>query len=363
MTTYDQIVTPADWLCASCGQPRGAHTCLGGFQRRRIRFAAMLRIRNEARWIAEVLESIRPLCQRIFIMDDHSTDDTAKICETFRLGADQHEQVTVLPSPFDGLNESRDKNWLYDQIMRECEPEWILCIDGDEVLEARGPEAIRFWTSRKRSEVRTVRMQDGSFVDAVTSVPEVDSYKLKIAYLWNSRETVRVDRIYDDFWRPSLFRPFVPDPDKPDDMLVAQEFRFKSTPWGHSLNGVNPNFHCSSVPQRRIHEAKPIPVRLKHYGYMWRDDRVKKLDYLTSVDWKNDAEDWYRHVCQGDRPLLAELPRIVALRQQGILSERDQEHLLQVPAEATLVHAGPLRLEPWDESKPWEMSAWARSQG
>jgi glycosyltransferase involved in cell wall biosynthesis len=348
MTTYDQIVTPADWLCASCGQPRGAHACLGGFQRRKIRFAAMLRIRNEARWIAEVLESIRPLCQRIFIMDDHSTDDTATICESFRLGADQHEQVTVLPSPFDGLNESRDKNWLYDQIMRECEPEWILCIDGDEVLEARGPEIIQ--------DACIARAAGNFYHD------RIDSYKLKIAYLWNSRHVVRVDRIYDDFWRPSLFRPFVPDPDKPDDMLVAQEFRFKSTPWGHGVNGVNPNFHCSSVPQRRIHGAKMLPARLKHYGYMWREDRVKKLDYLTSVDWKNDAEDWYRHVCQGDYVVYTELPRVQEMLKNGVLTHADTERLRNVSASDVLVHAGPLRLEPWDESKPWEMSAWARSQ-
>lgn len=353
MTTYDQIVSPADWLCLECKRPRGAHTCLGGFHRRKIGFAAMLRVRNEGRWIAEVLESIRGLCERIFIMDDHSTDKTAKICEMFRYDANHNEQVTVLPSPFDGLDEARDKNWLYDQIILECEPKWILCIDGDEVLEARGPEIIRRYTSQTM------------FIscDVDCGQPIADSFKLPIAYLWNGRNTWRTDRIYSDFWRPSLFRPFIPDPNKPDDMLVAKEFRFKSTPWGKTVNGVSPNFHCSSVPQRRIHGAKLLPARLKHFGYMWREDRVRKLDYLTSIDWKNDAEDWYRHVCQGDRPLLAELPRIVALRQQGVLTEADQERLLNVPAEATLVHAGPLKIEPWDETQPWQMSEWARSQG
>jgi len=345
MTTYDQIVTPADWLCSECKRPRAAHTCLGGFHRRKIRFAAMLRIRNEARWIAEVLESIRPLCEWIAIMDDHSNDKTAKICEMFKYDADHNEQVTVLPSPFDGLDEARDKNWLYDQIIAACEPEWILCIDGDEVLEKSGPDTIRQYCKQ----------------DITLSRP--DSFKLPIAYLWNGRDTWRTDRIYSDFWRPSLFSPFIPDPNKPDDMLVAKEFRFKSTPWGKTVNGISPNFHCSSVPQRRIHGAKLLPARLKHFGYMWREDRVRKLDYLTSIDWKNDAEDWYRHVCQGDRPLLTELPKIRDMIARGVLTDADVRRLLDVSTDDALVHAGPLKVEPWDEDKPWQMSEWARSQG
>ena len=352
MTTYDQIITPADWLCASCGQPRAAHACLFGFQRRKIQFAAMLRVRNEARWIEEVIRSIMPLCERIFVMDDHSTDNTVAILESLRyvtvekdLDRRHVEQVTIFQSPFDGLNESRDKNWLYDQILRECEPEWILCIDGDEVLEQNGPDIIRKLASTPHG--RTTLH---------------DSFKLAIAFLWDSPRQWRTDRIYGDFWRPSLFRPFIPNPDRPDDLKIAQEFRFKATPFGRHVNSDQPNLHCSSVPQRRIHGAKMLPVRLKHYGYMSRADRIGKLDYYTSIDWKNEAEDGYRHMCQGDSPTLPELPRVQDLLARGLLNAADLDHILNVPSEATLVHAGPLKLEPWDEAKPWTMSDWAKGQ-
>jgi glycosyltransferase involved in cell wall biosynthesis len=341
MTTYDTVVRPADWLCQACLRKRSEHTCLGGFERRRYQFVAMLRVRNEARWIAEVLESIRPLCERIFVMDDHSTDETVEICKRFA------PLVIVTPSPFEGLNESRDKNWLYDQILQFCEPEWILCIDGDEVLEKNGPAIIR----------------DRIFLESLSPHGGTVSFKLAIAFLWNGRETVRTDRIYGDFWRPSLFRPFIPDPNKPDDLLVAQEFRFKATPFGRHIDTDKPNLHCSSVPQRRIHGAKMLPVRLKHYGYMWREDRVQKLDYYTSIDWKNQAEDCYRHMCQGDTPLIAELPKVRALVARGELTQADVDFITRVPDTAVLMHAGPLKLEPWDEEKSWEMSAWARSQG
>jgi hypothetical protein len=42
----------------------------------------LLRIKNEARWIARVVRSIQPVCGRILIFDDHSTDGTPEICES-----------------------------------------------------------------------------------------------------------------------------------------------------------------------------------------------------------------------------------------------------------------------------------------
>jgi glycosyltransferase involved in cell wall biosynthesis len=309
----------------------------------------MIRAKNESRWIEEVIRSIMPLCERIYVMDDHSTDNTVAILESLRyvtvekdLDRRHVEVVTVLPSPFTGLNESRDKNWLYDQILLECEPEWILCIDGDEVLEKNGPHLIR---------------------TRCGAAPYIDSFRLAIAFLWDSPNRWRTDRIYGDFWRPSLFRPFIPDPEKPDDLLVAKEFRFKATPFGRHVGSDQPNLHCSSVPQRRIHGSKMLPVRLKHYGYMDRADRVRKLDYYTSIDWKNEAEDCYRHMTQGDFPQVLELPKVQDLFHRGILNQADIDRILNVPPEATLLHAGPLKLEPWDESKPWQMSDWAKGQG
>lgn len=353
MTTYETIAAPQDWLCTHCGRPRHAHTCLSGFAHQKLDFVAMLRVKDEERWISAVLESIRPLCAKVFLMDDHSTDRTVEYAKRFE------PMVTVLPSPFDGLNESRDKNWLYDQIIQRCEPQWILCIDGDEVLEANGPAIIR----------ETIAAND-----LLPPVPTPDchpselhryarmSYSLPIAFMWDSRETVRVDRIYGDFWRPSLFRPFIPDPAKPDDMKVAREFRFKSTPFGRHVNSDQPNLHCSSVPQRRIHGRGLCPSRLKHYGYMWREDRVRKLDYYTSIDWKNDSEGWYKHMVAGDMVDIAELPRIRELRARGILSDTDVAYLLDAPADAHLLHAGPRVIVPFDESKPWPISDWAKGQ-
>ena len=336
MNDYTGLTTWEDWRC-HCGIRLADHT--HDFQRPCFPFVAMLRIHNEERWIREVITSTFQLCYRVFVMDDHSTDDTRSIIEA--LAKRYPYKVVVLSSPFEGLNESRDKNWLYDQIIADCKPEWILCIDGDEVLEGPAAEAIR----------RTI-----------AQYPEVNLWALKIEFLWNSPDRVRADRIYGDFWRPSLFRAQHEVPGNEDSRRLMQEFRFQSTPFGRTTNTDKPNLHCSSVPQRLIHGFKRIPARLKHYGYMERAWRVAKLDYYTSIDWENPSEDCYRHMCQGDEPRIEELPKVRKLIEKGILNVMQVQKLIDVPADARLLHAGPLEIRAWEEGKPWNMLAWALAE-
>ena len=67
-----------------------------------MKIVAMLRVKNEERWLQEVLESILPLTEEILLFDDHSTDATRDIAEALK--------CTVIPSPFDPfvLDETRD---------------------------------------------------------------------------------------------------------------------------------------------------------------------------------------------------------------------------------------------------------------
>lgn len=344
MNTYNGLTTPADWRCRECGQSRAAHALQAGqtvegvviapdrlscpvgasaFERERHDFVAMLRIRNEARWIGEVIEAVLPLCGRVFVMDDHSEDETVAICS-------RYPAVTVWPSPFQGFNEARDKTWLLDCVEAECEAQWILCIDGDEILEDRGPEIISNYVAQGNAA----------------------AYSLQIIFLWNERATMRTDWVYGDFWRPSLFRQFHIRPDTPDDLQIASELRFMATSFGRCVDGNEPNLHCSSVPQRFLHGCRRLPTRLKHLGYLDREDRVRKLDRYTALDWLNRAEDCYRHVTQGDSPQLSELPAIQRLLAAGRLRQPDVDFLLNTPPEMRLVHAGPLTLRPFDESVP-----------
>jgi glycosyltransferase involved in cell wall biosynthesis len=218
------------------------------------RFLCAMRVKNEGRYIQEVIGRALELCEHAIVLDDHSTDDTAAICRAFG------ERVTLIPSPFEGFDESRDKNYLLSRIV-ERNPEWVLWIDGDEVLERTGPEKIRA---------------------AATASPETAAFSLRVAYLWNHPNQVRVDGIYSNFSRASLFR------------LRGQaipSLQFVPT-------GFGGNLHCGNVPQGLTGPTKALDVRLKHYGYLSKEVRMKKYHFYSTVDPNNAAEDNYRHLAE-----------------------------------------------------------------
>jgi glycosyltransferase involved in cell wall biosynthesis len=227
-----------------------------------------LRVKNEARWIAESLASISPLCEQILVLDDHSTDNTIEICESF-------QNVQVLRSPFNGLDESRDKNHLMEYVDERL-PDWVCMIDGDEVLEPGGAEAV---------------------LETIKRNPSVTCIAPKIAYLWDSPNQVRVDGIYSKFYRASMF-------------VWSPGLRFKST-----SNGGN--FHCGNTPSR-FNVSVRSQIQLLHYGYMEREDRIRKYEWYNARDPHNRAEDEYRHMVIGD----------------------------VFPVESVFKHAGPLELRP-----------------
>ena len=223
------------------------------------RFLCAMRIKNEAEHIREVLTQALALCARAYVFDDHSSDDTAAICRTFG------ERVTVFPSPFEGLDEARDKNHLLRQVIA-ANPEWVLWIDGDEVLERTGPDRIKSAVQRARG---------------------IAAFSLRIAYLWDDPEHVRVDGIFGRFTRPSLFR------------LHGQPLNSLHFP----NSGYGGNFHCGNVPRGLVGVTQNLDVRLKHYGYMRREQRQSKYQWYSAVDPNNAAEDNYRHLAgvQGAR--------------------------------------------------------------
>lgn len=217
-------------------------------------FFCAMRIKNESAHIREALYRAFELCGRAYIFDDHSTDETVEICQSFG------ERVTVFHSPFDGLDEARDKNYLLGKII-EAKPEWVLWIDGDEVLELSGPRRIKEAASK----------DDG-----------VAAYQLKIAYLWNDPQHVRVDGIFGRFQRPSVFRL---------GGQIVSSLHFPET-------GFGGNFHCGNVPRGLVGSVRNLDVRLKHYSLMLGDVRQAKYEWYNRMDPNNALEDNYRHLIE-----------------------------------------------------------------
>ena len=204
----------------------------------------LMRVKNEARWIEASIRSILPICDRVMVLDDHSTDDTAAICETL-------PAVSVVRSPFDGLNEARDKNYLLD-LARGFD--WAVMIDGDEVLA------------------------HADVLRAAIEVSERQCLSLPVWYLWDTPDQMRVDGVYGNFRRQSVFRP--------------------GTARFHDRGA--PNFHCGNVPAEIRQDCGYVSPPLLHYGYMHREDRLRKYEWYRSQDPNNAAEDEYRHIVVGD---------------------------------------------------------------
>jgi hypothetical protein len=244
-----------------------------------VKVACMMRVKNEARWIQRTIDSVRELCgDLIYVMEDESTDDTRAICEA--------AGVVVLTSPFvgQGLDESRDKDWLLQEVIARCHPDWILMPDGDEELEAGGCAKLR---------------------RVLETNPACDCIALGFLYFWDSINQIRVDGNYGRLRRQSLFR-------------ADTSFRFKS----YYTEGQTPNrnhvgLHTSNAPGLGG-KVLAIRVNLLHYGYLHREDRIRKFAWITGLDPHNEGEGFYLHCVQGDIP--------------------------EVPADAELMRAGPLKL-------------------
>jgi glycosyltransferase involved in cell wall biosynthesis len=216
-----------------------------------MKIVGMMRIKNEARWIRSVLESALKVCERVYVLDDHSTDGTFDICQQFQ------DRVLIYSSSFHNLDEARDKNWILEVIRLGTKAEWVLAIDGDELL------------------------MDHAALVATVNRGLANCYAMRVLYLWDRANQVRTDGVYGHFWRPSLFR-----------------LRAKG---GFEASGNGGNFHCGNVPADLSRNSLRSEVRLLHFGYMNATDRRRKFDWYNQHDPNNVTEDQYVHMIQGDQ--------------------------------------------------------------
>jgi len=243
--------------------------------------AVMMRVKNEARWIKRCIESVRDLGP-VFVLDDGSTDDTRNIA--IEAGA------TVFSSPYwdQELDEARDKNYLLNCVKGEARPAWVLCIDGDEELEPGGAEKIKRF---------------------LASNPKQDVIALRFLFLWDSVDQVRLDNRYSSLTRKSLFRATM-------DSAFQSYYENPNRITGHKQPHVG--LHTGNAPDIGA-VAPAINVFLLHYGYLFREDRIRKYHWYNQIDPGNEFEDQYRHMVIGDIP---ELPAHTVTKYGGPLELR-----------------------------------------
>jgi glycosyltransferase involved in cell wall biosynthesis len=235
-------------------------------------FFGMMRVKNEERWLERVLKPLMEVCDTVFVFDDHSTDRTIEI-------VNDTKDCVYVPSPFiTGPDESRDKTYLLDIVesfvpdfpnaLNPLSPHWVICVDGDEEIVAQ--DLHKFTQASRIGQI---------------------SYSFQILTLYNSPNQIRIDPPYKEMLRPSMFK------------LIAPGMKFMS----YAKHGGG--FHCGNVPADigfKVETHHPEPVRVKHYGYMEREDRERK--YKFYVDNDPGYKNWYKQECYGEKVMLGKLP-------------------------------------------------------
>ena len=215
----------------------------------------MLRIKNEEQWIIPTLEKASPVVDGFVILDDGSTDRTPELCRS-------HPKVLRYEYQDEAAtDEARDKDRLL-MLTLDLDPDWVLALDGDELLEDAAPDIIRR--------------------EIAACPPEVTALGFNFLYMWESHDRYRVDGKYANLRHPRLFKVKNIGTDQ-------RALRFHTT--GHGSN-----FHCGSVPANLSGQVRYIDLNVKHYGYFEKQQRERKKAFYLEKDPENAARGYYDHL-------------------------------------------------------------------
>lgn len=220
---------------------------------------AILRIKNEERWIKKCLDAASEIVSGFVILDDGSTDSTTSICKKFSNVLELYEQSDL---PFD---EVRDKNMLL-KIALKYNPDLILSLDGDEIIQPNAKNIL--------------------FEEINVIYPDAPVFEFQSLFVWDKPNQYRFDGVYGNIWYKRLLR------------LKNQPLNISYEPTGYPGNA-----HSTRLPSNCIGWNNPVRSKIKilHYGYYDEELRKTKYDFYTKLDPNNINFDGYRHIIGGGK--------------------------------------------------------------
>ncbi|WP_296972218.1 glycosyltransferase [Tepidanaerobacter sp. EBM-38] len=196
-------------------------------------------IKNEAdRYLKDVLLSVKDFISNAVIIDDGSTDNSEFVCKTIlaKIPLIYHKNII---SKFSNEIELRKQLW---NLTLTTKPDWILCLDADEIFEEKIKDEI----------------------DDLINQPHYDVVGFKLFDFWNEKQYRE-----DKYWNAHLrYWPFL--------IRYQPFFEYK---WKESSQ------HCGRFPMN-ITELPSITseIRIKHMGWAKPEDRLKKYNRYLELD-------------------------------------------------------------------------------
>ena len=209
------------------------------------KLVAGYRVKNVGKWFERVLTKMETIADEIVIFNDHSTDNTIEI-------AKKHPKVTFIHEnefPEGNFNEARDREKLL-QLCKSLNPDWIIITDGDEELEAKFD---RVAAEKLMNPIK----------------PNTFAYVFRYITHWDSVEMQRTDGIFGQMINTRMFR---------------------NLPNQHIISSHPQGFHCNSIPMIPDECLALSPLRIRHYGYVDLEDRIRKYEWYQKMDKAKDKK-------------------------------------------------------------------------
>ncbi len=193
---------------------------------------------EEKRYIKQVIESVRDIIDEAVIIDDGCNDGTIRLCKELLKDIPIHI-VRNKTSLFASEYELRKKQW--DETIK-TNPDWILNIDADEVLEHKMRNEVKDLVNNRAFDVLNFRLYD-----------MWDETHYREENYWNAHQ----------FYRPFLIR-------------YQPTFRYI---WKQTSQ------HCGRFPINL--DALPgtnALCRVQHYGWSRPFERIEKYKRYQALD-------------------------------------------------------------------------------
>ena len=218
-------------------------------------------VRNEAdRYLAAVLQHARQYIDNAVILDDASEDNTVEMCKEILKGI----PLTIKSNKNPGFGNEvllRKQQW---ELTISTNPDWILCLDADEMFEDKVKDEIR----------------------SLINQPYYDYFSFRLYDFWNDTHYRE-----DTYWQAhKFFRIF----------LIRYQPTYKYI-WHEAP------IHCGRLPANIAQLPGAVShLRIKHFGWADLEDRKRKYKrYMQSdPDGKYGNIKQYRSILDADPHLV-----------------------------------------------------------